>query len=56
VQLVFNLTAEELNITSKLYDWGLINAMYGDTIPLIKSVNIDKLEFYNLCWKIIYVS
>jgi hypothetical protein len=38
------------------YDWALINITYGDMIPLPKSINKEKLEFYKLCRKIIYVS
>ncbi|NLO82293.1 MAG: hypothetical protein GX094_04430 [Clostridiales bacterium] len=87
VQLVFNFTAEELNIASKLdnevsvlqpnvlqngeiglidiegikffdieYDWAVINLVYGDTIPLPKFINTEKLEFYKLCLKIGYIS
>lgn len=38
------------------YDWGLINLIYEDRIPLPNYVNVEKLDFYKLCWIIIYVS
>lgn len=36
--------------------WAIINLIYGDIIPLPKSINAAKLEFYKLCWNIEYVS
>jgi len=30
--------------------------MYGGKIPLPKSINIKKFEFYKLCWRIAHVS
>lgn len=38
------------------YNWAVINFIYGDAIPLPKSVNTGKFEFYKLCWKIGHVS
>jgi len=38
------------------YDWALINITFGEKMPLPKSVNVEKFEFYRLCWKIIYLS
>lgn len=38
------------------FDWALINLTYGNMMPIPKSINTEKFEFYKLCWKIEYVS
>jgi len=38
------------------FDWALINLIYGDMVPLPKSINVEKLKFYKLCWEIMHFS
>lgn len=38
------------------FDWAVVDFAYGGTIPLPKSLDAEKFEFYKLCWKIVNVS